>query len=104
MSTFVEYVSYKAPGVEEEKLMKLRRAAIEAVRQAHPALVDVPVISHHGDESYVDVWIYESAEAAEAANAGAGDIAPFMDFMGVLTGIEFKTGLMPDSAASPLRP
>lgn len=102
MSTFVEFVSYNAPGIAEEKLMELRRDAILAVKAAHPALVAVPAIMKTADESYVDVWIYESAEAAEAANQGAGDIAPFMAFMGVLTDIGFQVGTMHESAESPL--
>lgn len=103
MSTFVEFVSYNAPGVPEDKLMDLRREAIVAVKAAHPALVDVPAIMRTGDESYVDIWIYESQEAAEAANTGAAEIGPFMAFMAVLTDIEFQTGTMADSAGSPLR-
>jgi hypothetical protein len=102
MSTFVEFVSYNAPGVEEDRLMDLRRDAIMAVKEAHPALLDVPAIMRTGEESYVDVWIYESQESADAANAGAAEIAPFMAFMGVLTDIEFQVGTMADNAASPL--
>lgn len=102
MSTFVEFVSYNAPGIEEEKLMDLRREAILAVKAAHPALVAVPAIMKTGDQSYVDVWIYESAEAAAAANQDAGNIAPFMAFMGVLTDISFQVGSMHQSAVSPL--
>lgn len=102
MSHFVEFVSYNAPGIEEEKLMELRREAIRAVKAAHPELVDVPAIMRTGDESYVDVWIYETQEAAEAANEGATEIAPFMSFMGVLTDIGFQVGSMHPSAASPL--
>jgi hypothetical protein len=37
MSTFVEFVSYNAPGVEEDRLMDLRRDAILAVKEAHPS-------------------------------------------------------------------
>lgn len=103
MSTFVEFVSYNAPGVEEDRLMDLRRDAILAVKEAHPALLDVPAIMRTGEESYVDVWIYESQESADAANAGAAEIAPFMAFMGVLTDIEFQVGTMADNAASPLQ-
>lgn len=102
MSTFVEFVSYNAPGIEEGKLMELRRQAILAVKAAHPQLVDVPAIMKTGEESYVDVWIYDSQEAADAANERAGEISPFMSFMGVLTDIEFQVGSMPPSAASPL--
>jgi hypothetical protein len=102
MSQFVEFVSYNAPNVEEEELVTLRRHAITAVKAAHPTLVAVPTIMRTADESYVDVWIYESAAAAEAANAGAGEIGPFMEFMSVLTDIRFETGEMPDGADSPL--
>lgn len=102
MSTFVEYVSYKAPDTDEEELLSLRRAAIEAVKRAHPALVDVPVFSRHDDGSYVDVWIYLTPEDAEAANNGAESIPEFMAFLGKLVDVEFNTGLMSSRAASPL--
>lgn len=102
MSTFVEYVTYKAPGVSEQDLLAMRRAAIEAVKRAHPSLVDVPVFSRHDDGTYVDVWIYETPEDAEAANNGAAAIPEFMTFLGSLVDVEFKTGTMAPEAASPL--
>jgi len=102
MSTFVEYVSYRADDIDEEKLMLLRRQAVLDVKAAHPDLVDVPCIARMDDGSYVDVWIYASQEAAEAANAGAEAIPGFMAFASHHTDVQIRAGLMLASAESPL--
>ena len=57
--------------------MTLRRHAIEAIKQAQSALIDVPVIMRTGDEAYTDVWIYKTQEAAEAAHESVGENGPF---------------------------
>ncbi|MFE4002459.1 hypothetical protein ACFX43_27155 [Nocardioides sp. YIM B13467] len=102
MAVFVEYVSYRADDIEEEKLMELRRQAILDVKAAHPALVDVPCVARLDDGSYTDVWIYATQEAAETANAGAHDIPGFLAFVEHTTDTEIRAGAMLDGAASPL--
>lgn len=101
MSHFVEFVKYSVT-VPEDRFLSLRSAAITAVKAAHPALVAVPVLSQQPDGSWIDVWIYQTQAAAEAATAGAGDIPEFVAFFGVLEGVQIDAGLMPDKAASPL--
>jgi hypothetical protein len=101
MSYFVEFVRYRSD-LPQERLVELRSAAIVAVRKAHPDLLDVPALSRSADGSWTDVWIYRTQEAAEKANAAAGDIAEFVEFVTGLAGIEITSGQMPESAASPL--
>ena len=102
MSTFVEFVSYRADGTSEEKLMELRRQAILDTKAAHPDLLSVPCIAHKDEGSYLDIWVYASKEAADAANSGAAEIPGFMAFFEALTDVEISGGVMPDSAQSPL--
>lgn len=103
MSTFVEYVTYgRADGVSEEKLLELRRQAILDVKAAHPDLLSVPAIARKDDGSYLDIWVYASKEAGDAANAGGGEIPGFAAFFGAITDVEILGGYMPDSAKSPL--
>jgi hypothetical protein len=102
MPHFVEFVTYSVKEASEEEFLALRSAAILAVKAAHPALVAVPVLAQRPDGSWTDVWIYETQEAAEAANAGAGDIPEFVAFAAVLDGVEIETGRMPDVATNPL--
>ena len=102
MSHFVEFVTYSVKEASEEEFLALRSAAIVAVKAAHPALVSVPVLAQRPDGPWTDVWIYETREAAEAANVGAGEIADFVAFAAVLDGVEIEAGRMPDDAVSPL--
>jgi hypothetical protein len=102
MNSLVEYVTYRADDIDEDKLMQLRRQAIREVKAAHPGLVDVPCIARMEDGSYVDVWIYATKEAAEDANADAGEIPGFMAFASHHTDVQIRAGLMPGSAESPL--
>jgi hypothetical protein len=99
---FVEFVNYRVKAASEEEFLALRSAAVLAVKAAHPALVSVPVLGQRPDGSWTDVWIYETQEAADAANAGAGDIPEFVAFSAVVDGVEIETGRMPDAAVSPL--
>ncbi|WP_431902790.1 hypothetical protein [Amycolatopsis thermoflava] len=101
MPYFVEFVHYRTD-LPEDRLVALRSAAILAVRDAHPDLLSVPALSRGEDGSWTDVWIYRTQEAAEKANAGAGDIPEFTAFAGALSGVEITAGHMPDSAVSPL--
>jgi hypothetical protein len=102
MPHFVEFVTYTVKEASEEEFLALRSAAIVAVKAAHPALVSVPVLAQQPDGSWTDVWIYETQEAAEAANAGAGDIPEFVSFAAVVDGVEIEAARMPDGAEKPL--
>jgi hypothetical protein len=102
MSRFVEFVKYTVKEASEEEFLALRSSAVMAVKAAHPALVSVPILAQQPDGSWIDVWIYETQEAAEAANAGAGEIPEFVVFAGVVDGVEIEAGRMPDGAENPL--
>jgi hypothetical protein len=102
MSHFAEFVRYTTD-LDATELVKIRAAAITAVKSAHPDLVDVPVLSQGEDGTWTDVWIYRSQQAAEAANADAENIADFMTFFGALSDVDITAGQMPVDAASPLR-
>ena len=102
MPHFVEFVKYSVKEASEEEFLALRSSAIAAVKAAHPALVSVPVLAQQPDGSWIDVWIYETQEAAEAANAGAGDIPEFVAFAAVVDGVEIEAGRMPNGAENPL--
>ena len=102
MPHFVEFVTYTVKEASEEEFLALRSAAILAVKAAHPALVSVPVLAQRPDGAWTDVWIYETREAADAANAGAGDIPEFVAFAAVLDDVEIEAGRMPGDAVSPL--
>jgi hypothetical protein len=102
MPHFVEFVTYSVEAASEDQFLALRSAAIVAVKAAHPALVSVPVLAKRPDGSWTDVWIYQTKEAADAANAGADDIPEFVAFSALVDGVEIETGSMPDGAVSPL--
>jgi hypothetical protein len=95
MPHFVEFVNYRVEKASEEEFLALRSAAIVAVKAAHPALVSVPVLARRPDGSWIDVWIYATREAADAANAGAGDIPEFVAFSAVVDGVEIQAGVSP---------
>lgn len=102
MSVFVEYVTYKAEGTSEEKLFELRRQAILDVKAAHPDLLAVPCVVRQESGAYLDIWIYATEAAANAANAGAAEIPGFVAFFAALSDVEIRGGVMPDSARDPL--
>lgn len=101
MSYFVEFVAFRTE-LPEDRLVALRSAAIVAVRKAHPDLLSVPALSRNEDGSWTDVWIYRTQQAAETANAAAGDIPEFVEFASNLADVDIKAGHMPESAVSPL--
>lgn len=101
MPHFAEFVSFIAADVDDATLLARREAAIRAVRAAHPALLQVPVLARRDDGSWIDVWIYETREAAEAANAGAGEIPEFLDFASLLTDVDIVGGTVPAGSVDP---
>lgn len=88
--------------VPAEEFLELRNAAIGEVKSAHPALVAVPFCGEQTDGSWIDIWVYESAEAAEAANGDAGNLGEFMKMANVLTDVEVRTTACPPSAVTPM--
>lgn len=102
MSQFAEYVSFHTEGIEETQFLERRREAILAVKAAHPALVAVPLISQDERGVWTDVWIYESEEAAQKANADAENIPAFVEMAKVLSNLTIVSGRLPVGGGSPL--
>ncbi|MDN3460714.1 hypothetical protein [Rhodococcus sp. APC 3903] len=102
MSHCAELVTY-AITTNEADFIARRSAAIVEVKAAHPGLVSVPFVGKREDGTYLDVWIYETADAAEAANADAASLAAFTAFFSVLSDVAIETTQFPEAAVSPLR-
>lgn len=101
MSTYVEYVTYKVDAVDDD-LLELRRKAILAVKANHPNLLEVPVFSHDSQGSCTEIWIYQSEQDAEAANAAGGSIPDFAAYAELLSDLKIVAEEMPDASADPL--
>ena len=73
----VEFVHIKVQDGQEGEFLASRPGAVAAVAAAIPGFVGAPVIAKGDDGLWTDVWIYDSVEQAEAANAKAGDMPEF---------------------------
>jgi hypothetical protein len=101
MSYCAEIVTYTI-ATEEEEYLRLRNAAIREVKAAHPDLVAVPFCGRRSDGSWADVWIYRTAEAAEAANDDAANLPHFMKMFEALRDVSIEALAFPEGAVSPL--
>jgi quinol monooxygenase YgiN len=100
MSHHVEFVKFRVKDGERDAFLSVRPAAIEAVRAAHPLLVGAPVLAEHPDGSWTDVWIYQTAEAAAAANQQAGQIPAFVAMAGLLEDVAIEEATAPDTGTA----
>ncbi|MET8850816.1 hypothetical protein [Amycolatopsis sp. NPDC004625] len=101
MPSCVEFVKFRVKDGQQPAFLARRSAAIPAVRRAHPDLVGAPVLAEHADGSWTDVWIYRTPEAAERANAGAGEIPEFLAMAELLEDVRVEAASMPDAGAEP---
>ncbi|MCP2244005.1 hypothetical protein [Lentzea aerocolonigenes] len=101
MPQCVEFVRFRVKEGHLDDFLARRAAAVPAVRRAHPDLVGAPVLAEHADGSWTDVWIYRTAEAAERANAGAGDIPEFLAMADLLEDVQIEAAGMPDAVSEP---
>ncbi|HWI23021.1 MAG TPA: hypothetical protein VNT22_10460 [Baekduia sp.] len=102
MPLCAELVTIKVDASPEE-FLPVREAAIHQVKERHPGLIDVPVITKREDGTWFEVWIYESKEAAQAAADDIPNMPKFLEFAAFVTEpaqIEFTD--MPDGGSSPL--
>lgn len=99
MPQCVEFVRFRVKEGHLDDFLARRAAAVPAVRRAHPDLVGAPVLAEHADGSWTDVWIYRTAEAAERANAGAGDIPEFLAMADLLEDVQIEAAGMPDAVS-----
>jgi hypothetical protein len=97
MPKCVEFVKFRVKEGQQPTFLARRSEAILAVHKAHPELVGAPVLAEHADGSWTDVWIYQTAEAAERANAGAGDIPEFVAMAELLEDVRVEASSMPDA-------
>ncbi len=98
MPQCVEFVKFRVKEGKREAFLANRPGAVEAVRAAHPELVGAPVLAEHEDGSWTDVWIYQSAEAAERAGADGANIPAFMAMAELLHDVRIDAGAMPGEA------
>ncbi|MBY6414667.1 hypothetical protein HQ346_23940 [Rhodococcus sp. BP-252] len=96
-----ELVTYTIT-TDEADFIARRTAAIAEVKAAHPALMSVPFVGRRSDGTYLDVWIYETLDAANAANADAENMPAFTDFFSVLSRVGIEVTEFPKDAVSPL--
>ncbi|PXY18900.1 hypothetical protein BAY60_29120 [Prauserella muralis] len=102
MGYCVELVRFTVAESDVDTFLERRQEAIKEVKAAHPALWSVPLCSRRDDGTWVDVWIYESKEAADAANADAENLPRFLAMAELLDDIEIEATDMPERAVSPL--
>ncbi|GCE44942.1 hypothetical protein Rhow_000703 [Rhodococcus wratislaviensis] len=101
MSYCAEIVTFTLKA-DEDEYVALRKAAIAEVKNAHPKLIAVPFCAKRSGGTWVDVWIYETKEAADAANADVENMPEFLKMYAVLDGVEIELTEFPESAVSPL--
>lgn len=101
MSTYVEYVTYKVDAVDE-RFLELRRKAILAFKENHPKLLAVPVFSHDSQGKCTEIWIYQSEQDAQIANAEGGSIPEFAAYAELLHDLNIVAEEMPAASADPL--
>jgi hypothetical protein len=97
MPKCVEFVKFRVKEGQLQTFLARRAEAIPAVHKAHPDLIGAPVLAEHDDGSWTDVWIYRTAEAAQRANAGAGDIPEFLAMADLLEDVRIEASTMPDA-------
>ncbi|MEV6338789.1 hypothetical protein AB0M12_29215 [Nocardia vinacea] len=101
MAYAAEIVTYTIT-TDQAEYFRLRKAAILDVKRRHPQLMAVPFAGKREDGSWYDVWIYETLEAAQAANENMAEMLDFMKFFGVLENVAIEITTFPEDAADPL--
>jgi hypothetical protein len=91
----VEFVRIRVQDGQEEEFLASRPGAVAAVAAAIPGFVAAPVIAQGEDGLWTDVWIYDSTEQAEAANAEAADIPEFLRMAAVSEVVGIDMAWMP---------
>ena len=102
MSYCAEIVTFTVADSDVDTFLERRAVAIREVKAAHPALWSVPLCSKRSDGTWVDVWIYESKDAADAANADAENLPAFLSMAELLGNVDLEVTDMPAGAVSPL--
>ncbi|MBE7195823.1 MAG: hypothetical protein INR66_25515 [Gordonia polyisoprenivorans] len=98
----VELVTFTVPDDDVDTYLARRAEAIREVKAAHPGLWAVPFTSKRSDGTWIDVWIYETEHAANAANADAENLPRFLEMVSLLGDVQIEVTSMPAPAVSPL--
>lgn len=101
MSYCVEIVRFTVAEDDVATFLQRRQEAITELKAAHPSLWSVPFCSRREDGTWIDVWIYQTREAADKANADAGNLPKFLAMVGLLGDVEIEVTEMPSEAVSP---
>jgi heme-degrading monooxygenase HmoA len=72
MATF-EFARFKTDPAQADQLVARWRAAVTAIRDRFPGLIEAN-LSRIDDSTWVDVWRWESHDAAVAAAQGAPEV------------------------------
>lgn len=95
MSYCAELVTFTLEA-EEKVFLDLRAAAIAEVKKAHPQLLAVPFCAKRADGTWIDLWIYETREAADAANADAGNLPEFLKMFALISNVDIEVTESPE--------
>ena len=68
-----ELARYRVEPENTEELLQRWEAAVDAVRRSFPGLVDAN-LARLDEQTWIDVWRWESTEAARAAAEGAPSV------------------------------
>lgn len=98
MTYCAELVTFTVADTDVETYLQRRAAAIQEVKSAHPALYAVPFCSRRPDGTWIDVWIYETKDAADAANADAPNLPAFLAMAELLDNVDIEVTEMPLAA------
>jgi hypothetical protein len=97
-----ELVTFTVAEDNVPTFLERRSAAIKEVKAAHPDLWAVPMCARREDGTWVDLWIYTSRAAADAANADAANLSAFLAMVELLSDVAIEVTQVPPAAISPL--
>lgn len=86
MTTAVEIVEFTTDPSSEEAMLAARPAAITALRDACPGLIDARLFRGEQPGTWIDVLFWRDLDAAQAAATVAPQIPEAAAFFGHLTG------------------
>ncbi|MBB3664570.1 hypothetical protein FB384_003474 [Prauserella sediminis] len=96
----MEFVRFTVAESDVDTFLARRQEAIGEVKSAHPELWSVPLCSLREDGTWIDVWIYTSKQAADAANADVENLPRFRAMVELLDNLEIEATDMPEQAKS----
>ena len=89
MAYCAEIITYSIT-VEPAEFLARRAAVVEIALRVTDGLVGIPFCGERHDGTWIEVWIYATQAAAEAAAAAGSDEPEFLALMEVMTDIEIE--------------